>query len=449
MTNQVSKVETFSPPPRSQVKDYSTYGTYRENEIRGIIRVNQNKCAGCDTCRKNCPTGAMKGEIGIAHNINIMECINCGQCLVNCPFGAIEQMSFVDEVEKKLSNTETTVTAVLAPAVRVAIAEEFGAPPGTLTVGRLHNALKKLGFKIYENNLGADQTIMEEGYEFIAKAKYWLLGERSEELKEMANHPFPHFTSCCPGWVRYAEIFYPQLIPHLSGSKSPQQMAGASAKTWAALDVWKIDPRKIYTVGIMPCTAKIFEASRPEFKSAWQFLKTKGIIPENTPAFQDIDTILTTRDLATLLKRKGINPLELPEIEKKEETEIYTGAATIFGNSGGVMEAALRTVYYVLSGKEPPSWDIYGVRGHTDGLKETKISIPLKNGKTLKIKIAVVNGIKNHFNKIVKDIISGTSPYHFIEVMNCPGGCINGGGQPVNPMGTSWIDPLLPLKFKI
>jgi ferredoxin hydrogenase large subunit len=288
---------------------------------------------------------------------------------------------------------------------------------------------------------------MEEGTEFINKVRYWILGERSEELEEMAKHPFPHFTSCCPAWVRYVEIFYPQLIPHLSGSKSPQGMAGPSVKTWAALDIWKIDPRNVYTVGIMPCTAKIFEASRPELRSAWKYLTQNNIIPKNTPEFPDMDAVLTTRDLARLFKKKGINPLEMPIKEEKDVTEIYTGAATIFGDSGGVLEAALRTVYYVLSGKEPPSWDFYSVRGHTDGLKESEISIPMKNGKELKIRVAVVNGINNHFDKIARDVIEGKSPYHFIEVMNCPGGCVNGGGQPVNPMGTSWIDPLLPLKL--
>ncbi|WP_024788990.1 [Fe-Fe] hydrogenase large subunit C-terminal domain-containing protein [Lebetimonas sp. JH292] len=442
---KTAKVKTFSPTEKNYVNIAT--GTYRAGELKGIIKINSQSCVGCDTCRHVCPADAINGAIGVAHSIDEMKCIACGQCLINCPFGAIEQLSFVEEVMKNLENKEKTVVAVIAPAVRVAIAEEFGAPPGTLTVGKLHNALKKAGFKIYENNLAADQTIMEEGSEFIAKVKYWLLGERSEELNKMANHPLPHFTSCCPGWVRYAEIYYPGLIPHISGTKSPMQIAGPSAKTWAALDIWKVDPRNVYTVGIMPCTAKIFEASRPEFKSSWKFLKEKGYIPEDTPPFPDTDVVLTTRDLATLLKMKGINPLELPEKENETETEIYTGAGTIFGNSGGVMEAALRTVYYILSEKEPPKWDFYAVRGHTDGLREAEIPITLKSGKTIVVKAAVVNGIKNHLDKIVKDVIKGTSPYHIIEVMNCPGGCIDGGGQPVNPMGTSWIDPLLPLRL--
>ncbi|AEE15131.1 hydrogenase, Fe-only [Thermodesulfobium narugense DSM 14796] len=448
MSSTTQPVTTFLPGPDSRVKGPLPEGTYRPGELKGIIKINQNKCVGCDTCREQCPANAIRGELGVAHSIDIMKCITCGQCLINCPFGAIEQMSFVEEVAKKLEDPQTTVVAITAPAVRVAIAEEFGSPPGTLTVKRLHNALRKAGFKMYENNLAADQTIMEEGFEFIAKVRYWLLGERSEELKEMADHPLPHFTSCCPAWIRYAEIYHPQLLPHISGAKSPMQMAGPSAKTWAALNIWKVDPRKVYTVGIMPCTAKIFEASRPEFKSAYEFLKNNGSIPKDTSPFPDIDAVLTTRDLATLLKMKGINPLEMPEEGENDPLDIYTGAATIFGNSGGVMEAALRTAYYVLSGNDPPSWDIYAVRGHTTGLKETEIRIPLKSGNSIDVKVAVVNGIKNHLDEVIGDVIQGTSKYHFIEVMNCPGGCINGGGQPVNPMGTSWIDPLLPLGLK-
>ncbi|AEH44380.1 Ferredoxin hydrogenase [Thermodesulfatator indicus DSM 15286] len=441
------KVSTFRPTPEARTGG----GTYLPGELRGIIRINQNKCVGCDTCKQFCVAHAIRGSIGVAHSIDTDRCINCGQCLVNCPFGAIEQMSFVDEVEEKLRDPEWTVVAIIAPAVRVALAEEFGSPSGTLTVGRMHNAFKKIGFKIYENNFAADQTIMEEAYEFIAKVRYWVLGERGPELEKFAHHPLPHFTSCCPAWIRYAELYYAKVLPHISGAKSPQQMAGASAKTWAALDVWNVDPRKVYTVGIMPCTGKIFEASRPEFKSAWQWLKENGYLPEDTPPFPDVDAVLTTRDAATLLKRFGVNPLKLSEKEENIEiTEIYSGGATIFGTSGGVTEAALRTAYYVLSGKEPPAWDFFAVRGYTTGIREAVIPIPLKalGGKEFHLKICVVNGAINHLDKVLKQVVAGNCPYHFIEVMNCPGGCINGGGQPVNPMGTSWIDPLLPLPLK-
>lgn len=434
MKYETVKVGTFPPPPDARVKGSSPEGTYRPGELKGIIRINEEKCMGCDTCKGYCPADAIIGGPGEKHKIDVMKCITCGQCLIHCPYDAIEQMSFVEEVAKKLEDRNWTVVGIIAPAVRVAIAEEFGAPPGTLTVGRLHAAMKKIGFKIYENNLAADQTIMEEGFEFVAKVRYWLLGERGEELEEMAEHPFPHFTSCCPAWVRYAEIYYPEVLPHISGAKSPQQMAGPSAKTFAALHIWRVDPRKVYTVGIMPCTAKIFEASRPEFKSAWEFLTEKGYIPKNTPPFPDVDAVLTTRDLATLFRMKGVNPLELPEKleerKKVEPTERYTGGATIFGASGGVMEAALRTAYYVLSGKNPPKWNFHVVRGYTEGLVEATIPIPLKSGKVLDIRVAVVNGIKNNLDKVIKDAIKGKSPYHFIEVMNCPGGCINGGGQP-------------------
>ncbi|AWB10392.1 ferredoxin hydrogenase large subunit [Thermodesulfobium acidiphilum] len=444
------KVGTFLPPPDARVSGSEPQGTYNPGELRGIIRVNQDKCVGCDTCRENCPADAMMGEIGVAHKIDLDKCIACGQCLINCPFGAIEQMSFVDEVMGKLNDPKVVVVGIPAPAVRVAIAEEFGAPPGTLTVKKLHSAMKKAGFKVYENNLAADQTILEEGGEIVGKIRYWVLGERSKELEEFGKHPFPHFTSCCPAWVRYAEINYAALLPHISGARSPMLMAGPSAKTWAALNIWKVDPVKVYTVGIMPCTAKIFEASRPEFHAAWKFLREKKIIPDNTPKFPDIDAVLTTRDLAEVFRRKGINPLEMPEEAEEKITEMYTGGATIFGNSGGVMEAALRYAYQVVSGKNPPSWDIYAVRGYTKyGVKEATITLPLKDGKTITVRTATVNGIKNHLDKVVKDVLSGQSPYDIIEVMNCPGGCINGGGQPVQPMGTSWIDPLLPLRLKV
>ncbi len=442
----VNKVATFSPSE----KTFSGGGTFLPGEVKGIIRINPNKCVGCDTCRNHCPAHAIKGSLGVTHHIEEDLCLSCGQCLVNCPFGAIEQLSFLDEVLKRLKDPDYTVVAIIAPAVRVALAEEFGAPPGTLTVHRMHAAFKKAGFRIYENNLAADQTIMEEGYEFIAKVKYWLLGERTPELEKFAKHPLPHFTSCCPAWIRYAELYWPEILPHISGAKSPQQMAGATVKTWVALKLWNIDPRKIYTVGIMPCTAKIYEASRPEFKSAFHWLKEKGYLPEDTPPFPDVDAVLTTRDAAELFRRLNINPLSASPEKETDITEVYTGGATIFGNSGGVTEAALRTAYCVLSGKEPASWNIEAVRGYTTGIRTAKITIPLKalGGKEVDFNICVVNGIHNHIEPILRDVVTGKSPFHFIEVMNCPGGCINGGGQPVNPMGTSWIDPLLPLPLK-
>lgn len=439
----VTKVRTFKadgPLKRDT-------GTYRAGELMGIIRIKEDICVGCHTCSTVCPSGAIKGSVGEKHSIVFDKCIVCGQCLLNCPFDAVEQMSFVDIVLEKLKDKKTKVVAIIAPAVRVAIAEEFGAEPGTLTVGRLWSALEKAGFIIYDNNFAADQTILEEGTELIAKiaaragvkqlpVELW--GKRiTLNIEEFSHSPLPQFTSCCPAWVRYAEVFYPKLIPYLSSAKSPQQMAGATAKTYGA-KVWNIKTEEIFTVGVMPCTAKIFEAFRPEFDSSGKFLKKSGI--------RDVDTVLTTRDLAELLKRLKIDLMKMPEeAERKPELfKYYSGGATIFGTSGGVMEAAVRFAFHVLSGLQPhamsPQWDFEDVRGYRHPVVSATIPIPLKSEyqkvlktKQLDIKVCVVNGIGPdgaHLKSIVEDTLAGRSPYHFIEVMTCPGGCINGGGQP-------------------
>ncbi len=468
----VMKIRTFKEPPGARAGG----GTYRPGELKGIVQINPKHCVGCDTCRRLCSAGAIEGEFGVTHRINLDKCIICGQCLVNCPFGAIEQMSFVDEVMQKLKDKDTLVVAIIAPAVRVAIAEEFGKPPGTLTVGRLYRALNKAGFVIYENNYAADQTIMEEATELLGKIAYWILGLKKLEveiwgnrklkldnLERFKDEPLPQFTSCCPAWVRYAELYYPAVLPHISSCDSPMQMAGPTAKTYGALKVWKHDPRKVYTVGIMPCTAKIFEASRPEFCHAWKWLREHGYIPEDTPKFPDIDAVLTTRDLAELFRRLGINLMEFEESEKPKDFEWYSGGGTIFGTSGGVMEAAMRFVYHVLSGQDPsacsPKWNFKQVRGYTHPVVKATVPIPLRpefrklvGSDVFELKVCVVNGIGtdgSHIKPIIEDVVAGRSEFHFIEVMTCPGGCLDGGGQPVNPMGTSWIDPVLPLPLNI
>jgi len=344
MSNNTIKVRTFNPGAGAYGEDGPAYqGNLRKGELRGIIHINKEHCVGCDTCSKFCPVNAIEGGLGAKHHIIEDACLYCGQCLIACPFDAIEQMSFVDQVEKVLADKSRLCVAHPSPAVRVSICEEFGGKPGELTTEQLSNALEAVGFQVYDCNSTADQTILEEGTEFVKKARYWLLGERSEEVNEMAEHPFPHFTSCCPAWVKNMETNHADLIPHVSTAKSPLQMGGALAKTWGAKFLWKCDPRKIFFVSVTPCTAKIFEAARPEMNQGWHWAKEQGMIPADAPSYQDIDACLTARDLAELFRRKGVNPLKMDKKRERGTLEIYTGAGTIFGVSGGVMEAALRT----------------------------------------------------------------------------------------------------------
>ena len=280
--------------------------------------------------------------------------------------------------------------------------------------------------------------------------QYWLLGDRSEGVKKMAHHPFPHFTSCCPAWVKNAEQNFSGILPHLSTAKSPLQMGGTLAKTWGAKHVFNCDPRKIYFVSVTPCTAKIFEAARPEMNTAWKWAVANGVIPETTPSYQDIDACLTARDIAELMRRKGINPLTMSKKRERGILEVYTGAGTIFGVSGGVMEAALRTAYFVLSGEDLKNADIEVVRGRTNAIVEATIPVPIKalGGKKVDIRVCVVNGANQGLKEVMKRVQDNKDRYHFVEVMNCPGGCVNGGGQPVQPVGTAWLNPTTPLPLR-
>lgn len=406
---------------------------FQPTELTNIIEIDRSKCKGCDSCKAFCPTEAINGNYGAVHSIDQERCIFCGQCLINCPFGSIsDTVDTVDAVIKKLRNKTITAVAVIAPSVRVAIGEEFGLEPGTLTTEKLYGALKQAGFKVLDANFAADHTILEEGSELVAKIRHYL-------LQEPAQHqlgPLPQFTSCCPGWVLFAELNYPQILPHLSSAKSPIQMAGALAKTYGARQIWQVQPELMYVVSIAPCTAKKFEASRPEFSSAARYWRQQG----HSAVYPDVDTVLTTRDLARLLKKLNIdfNRVE-PFADADNPLAQYSGAGTIFGNTGGVMEAALRTAYYVISGEELPVLEYAPVRG-LEGLKEADVAIrDAATGQTIRLKVAVIHGTKDHVRPVVEQVIAGRSPYHFIEVMNCPGGCINGGGQPINPMGTSWL----------
>lgn len=447
----VISIKTFTPPAGCRGENGpAVQGNFRKGELRGIIKINKDKCVGCDTCSKMCPVDAISGGLGVAHRIKNDACLSCGQCLIACPFGAIEQMSFVDEVMKALDNKELFCVAHPSPADRVSIAEEFGGEPGDLSTGQLVNALRKVGFTVYDVNQSADQTFWEEGMELVKRIRYWILNDRSPDVAMMAHHPLPQFTSCCPAWVRNMEGNYAGWIPHISTTKSPIQMGGTMAKAWAAEHVWHKDPSKIYMVAVAPCTAKIYEASRPEFHQAYDYLKKAGKIPASTPQFPDIDAVLTVRDLAELFRRKGINPLKEPKDYEPTEMELYTGAGTIFGASGGVMEAAIRTAYRALSGEDMADPNVLRVRGRNEALVTAEIAVPVKalGGKIFKLRVAVVNGALQGLPVLMHRLSQDRNAFHFIEVMNCPGGCVNGGGQPVQNMGTAWLKPALPLPLR-
>jgi len=369
-----------------------------------FVQVDPDKCQGCGECESHCATGAIQSinDDDIHKVIDPAACINCGQCLANCPYGAIyEQVSYVAEIFEKLKDPDTLVVSMPAPAVRYALGECFGYPTGTYVGGKMQAALRALGFDyIWDNQFGADVTIMEEGTELIERIKH-----------PSKDKPLPQFTSCCPGWVKFCETFYPDLLPHLSTCKSPIGMLSALAKTYGA-ETTKTNPKKMYTVSIMPCIAKKYEGLRPELRAS---------------GYRDIDATINTRELAYMIKKAGIDFKKLPNEDPDPVLGMSTGAGTIFGTSGGVMEAALRLAYEVLSGQKLKDPDIKVVRTH-EGINTADIKIP--NFGT--IKVAVASGLKNAA-KLCEQVRAGKSPYHFIEIMTCPGGCVNGGGQPLDP----------------
>ena len=376
-----------------------------------IVR-DTSKCILCGRCVARCVSAHGTGILGFekrgfntivspAENRSFSEspCILCGQCVNVCPTGALmekSEISLIDEAKK----AGKYLVVQTAPAVRAALGEEFGMKIGTPVTGKMVAALKRLGFdRVYDTNFAADLTIMEEATELLSRIEN--------------NGVLPMITSCSPGWVNYAEYYYADQLDHLSSCKSPHQMQGAIIKSYFA-EKQGIDPKNIFVVSIMPCTAKKYEKDRKE-------MEVDGI--------RDVDAVLTTRELAKLIKRSGINFNKLPDEEFDQDIMgEYTGAGVIFGTTGGVMEAALRTAYYVLTGKEHEAIKFEAVRG-MKGLKEASLEIA---GKELKV--AIASGMKNA--KVLLDQIrEGNSPYTFIEIMGCPGGCINGGGQPfVKPM---------------
>ncbi len=384
------------------------------DDTNDAIVFDRNKCINCGRCVEVCQemqkVNAIeyqgrggKTVIGPAALANLADspCVRCGQCAAHCPVGAIYEAHSSRKVWDKLSDGSIVGVAQIAPAVRVAIGEEFGLPPGTISTKKIYAALRRIGFKyVFDTNFSADLTIMEEGTEFIGR----LLKGKGE---------IPLFTSCCPAWVDYAEKNCHDLLPHVSTAKSPQQMMGSMIKTYWAQKAG-IDPAKIFSVSIMPCTAKKYERKRNDD------MKSSG--------FDDVDSVLTTRELARFIKQAGIDFNDLPEEEADNPLGPYTGAGTIFGATGGVMEAALRTAYAVIVGKELGDINFVPARGLKD-VKEAAVDV---NGT--EVRIAVVHQLGNVENVLAKvreaKAAKKEPPYHFIEVMACRGGCIAGGGQP-------------------
>lgn len=383
---------------REHVKDESTPSLVRDPE----------KCILCGRCVRMCRDIQGMNVYGFQKrgfntlvapafdcDLSEADCSLCGQCATVCPTGAIVERDDTDKVWAAINDPDKIVLVQMAPSVRVALGEEFGMAPGSIVTGKMVSALRKMGFDyVFDINFAADLTIMEEGYEFINRLKN--------------KGVLPMITSCSPGWVNTLELKYPGLIPHLSTAKSPQGMFGAIAKTYFA-EREKIDPSKIVTVSVMPCTAKKYEAARPELSDS---------------GFTDIDIVITTRELGRMMRSLNIDFTNLPDGEFDSPLGTGTGAAVIFGTTGGVMEAALRTVAEVLTGKSFDKVDYKEVRG----MAETREAvIPVGD---LQVKVAVVNTLKAA-QEMCKRVAAGTADYHFIEIMACPGGCIGGGGQPV------------------
>jgi iron-only hydrogenase group A len=384
-------------------------------QVRGRVPIDENnpsivrddrKCVLCGQCLEVCKnTQTVFGHYGYPL-VNDIVCINCGQCTLWCPTGAITERDDTDKVLQALQDPDKHVVVQTAPATRVALGEEFGMPAGAWVMGQQVAALKRLGFDaVFDTNFTADLTIMEEATELIKRIK--------GDIKK----PLPQFTSCSPGWVKFCEYFYPDLIPNLSSCKSPQQMLGALVKTYYAGEKG-LDPEKIYSVAIMPCTAKKFEAGRPEMNDSSHYW--------NKPALRDVDAVLTTRELARLLKKQNIDLNKLPEEKYDPLMGQSTGGAVIFGATGGVMEAAARTAYFFITQEAPPAglFNLTPVRG-LQGVKEASLDIPGVGT----LKIAVCHGMSNG-RQVLEAVRKGKSPWHFIEFMSCPGGCQSGGGQP-------------------
>lgn len=379
--------------------DDSTPYLIRDNEKCVLCRRCVAVCESVQSCSVIGPNSrGFNTQIGCAYELPLSEvaCVGCGQCIVNCPTGALREKEEIDEVVEAISDPDKIVVIAAAPSVRVGLGEEFGCPIGTNVEGKMNSAMRAIGADyVFDVDFAADMTIMEEGYEFLDRVKN--------------NGVLPMITSCSPAWIKFVEHNYPELIGNLSSCKSPQQMYGALVKTYFAEKIGK-DAKDIYVVSVMPCVAKKFE-------------KTRG--NQNASGYPDIDAVLTTRELARLIKRQGILFDKLPETECDSPMGVATGAGLIFGATGGVMEAALRTVADVVYGKSLTEIDYKEVRG-TEGIKTAVYDV---NG--IEVKVAVASSLSKA-RELMEEIKAGKSPYHFIEIMSCPGGCVNGGGQPIH-----------------
>ncbi|MFW6254261.1 MAG: NADH-dependent [FeFe] hydrogenase, group A6 [Chitinivibrionales bacterium] len=399
---------------RSQ-KDVSTPALVRDNA----------KCIKCRRCVSVCNQTQGVGALfpqgrgfdtvigpAFASDLDGVACVQCGQCAAVCPVGAISEKDHMQHTWEALDNPDKHVIVQTAPAIRAALGECFGYEPGTLVTGKMVSALRQLGFDgVFDTNFTADLTIMEEGTELLTRLKKALVNKEDVAL--------PMFTSCSPGWIKFAEYYYPDYLPNLSTCKSPQQMFGAVAKTYYAQKIGK-KPEDIVVVSVMPCTAKKYEAQRPEMADS-------GV--------QDVDYVLTTRELGKMINQAGIDFDALPEAKMDAPLGISSGAADIFANTGGVMEAAIRTAYEIVTGTELPMEKLHvepiaGLEGVKEAVLEISETLPEWSFlKGARLNVAVAHGLGNA-RKVLETVKSGKATYHFVEVMTCPGGCIGGGGQP-------------------
>lgn len=391
------------------ITDIEYEGNKRERKIDNsnpsIVR-DPNKCILCRRCITVCNELQGVGAIGALERgydtvvspafqlpLGDVACTLCGQCANVCPTGAITENTFINDVWNAIDDEKKHVVVQVAPAVRIALGESFGMEPGAVVTGKMVAALKRLGFdKVFDTDFTADLTIMEEGSELLERIKN--------------GGVLPQLTSCSPGWIKYIEHFYPEMLPNVSSCKSPQQMFGALMKTFYAKKVG-VEPEKMYTVSVMPCTAKKYECQRPEMSDS---------------GYQDVDAVLTTRELAKMIKEAGISWDVLDEEQFDDPFGEGSGAGVIFGATGGVMEAALRTVYEIVTGDTLKELDFVEVRG-LEGVKEATVNVG-----DLPVRVAVAHGLGNA--KKLMELIKKGEQYHFVEIMACPGGCLGGGGQP-------------------